>query len=314
MIEKHASTVDDPRYLPQVILAGAPKCGTTSIFEYLKDHPQICASSVKETDYLIDKNYPLYRETANIATGGWVGYKRFFSHCSGESAGFRLEATPDYLYQRTPLETIPSWPITPKVIFVLRRPEDRVFSLYRFAQNNLGILGKDVSFNQFLGMLGSKDSPIFDRYILNNAIAHSRYVDYLLGWRLAIGSKNIRIFLLEDFRENRGGFMKDIATHLGIDSSFYENYDFQIKNKSYNVKNQRVHRWKRAVSPYVKSKAIRSFLSGIYQSTNISDLPKLARYEKSEIDQLALQFDDSNRRLEVEFGLDLTCWGDRNEV
>ena len=34
---------------PKVIIAGAPRSGTTSIFEWLSDHLEVCASTEKET-------------------------------------------------------------------------------------------------------------------------------------------------------------------------------------------------------------------------------------------------------------------------
>jgi len=40
--------------LPNLVIAGAPRCGTTSLFSWLKDHPQVGAATVKETFYLMD--------------------------------------------------------------------------------------------------------------------------------------------------------------------------------------------------------------------------------------------------------------------
>ena len=37
--------------LPSFILAGAHKSGTTSLWEYLKDHPDVCMARIKETNY-----------------------------------------------------------------------------------------------------------------------------------------------------------------------------------------------------------------------------------------------------------------------
>lgn len=303
--------VNDPGFLPQIVLAGAPKCGTTSIFSYLKDHPEICASSVKETYYLIDKGYPLYRENANVLQNGWIGYKEYFSHCAADSVGLRLEATPDYLYQQTPLEVIPNWPNTPKIFFVLRRPEERVYSLYRFAQNNLGILEKSLSFEEFLCMVGIENGPLSSRTILSNAIEHSKYITYLLAWRKAIGRENMCIFLLEDFRENPNKFMAKIATYLDIDPSFYQDYKFQVKNETYNIKYQHVHRWKNAASPYIEGKKLRTYLGKLYKKMNISRISGAEDSDKIAVAQLASQFNEPNRRLALEFDVDLSPWRSR---
>ena len=45
-----------------LIIAGASKAGTTSVFNYLANHPQICASVAKETRFFLDLDYPLPSE------------------------------------------------------------------------------------------------------------------------------------------------------------------------------------------------------------------------------------------------------------
>ena len=93
--------------LPNVIIAGAPKCGTTSLFEYLAAHPAVCPATVKETRYLIDKDYPLYHQERSFLRRGLVGYSEFFQkHIPGLHKIF-IEATPDYMYQNTPLKVLP---------------------------------------------------------------------------------------------------------------------------------------------------------------------------------------------------------------
>ncbi|MFV8819484.1 sulfotransferase domain-containing protein [Haliea sp. E17] len=301
-------------FLPHIILAGAPKCGTTSIFNHLKDHPQIYASSVKETYFLMDRGYPLFRKDWNIGEQGVSGYARFFSGYEEHSGKYRLEATPDYLYQRTPLESIPQWPLKPKIIFVLRRPEERVYSLYRFAQNNLGIIDKELTFTSFVERLLQERVPFSNRFILNNAIAHSSYVNYLLLWREHFDHRDIGIYLLEDFRINPQKFMCSLASDLGLDPSFYIDYNFTVENRSYRVKHQAVHRVKRLMSPYIKSEKARKFLGTLYRSANVGVLPTIDDDEKLVMKHLAQCFENVNSRLETEFGLDLSSWNSRSAI
>ena len=46
----------EPR-LPNLVIAGVPKAGTTSLFNYLAQHPDICPSDVKETRYFEPLRY-----------------------------------------------------------------------------------------------------------------------------------------------------------------------------------------------------------------------------------------------------------------
>lgn len=301
---------DNPRFLPQVILAGAPKCGTSSVFRYLEDHPQICASLVKETYYLMDNNYPLYRQDANIAKGGWGGYEQFFPAGAGDGSRLRVEATPDYLYQQTPLKEIPYWPVTPKVIFILRSPEERMFSLYRFAQNNLSNLDKDISFSRFVAMVENAAPELSGRLILSSAIAHSRYVNYLVAWRNALGNENIGIFLFESFRNDPRAFMAEIASFLQINPCFYDNYEFKVINRSYTVRFQRAHRIKRLLGPYLNNRALRRIMGSWYRKANVVQMSEMTEQDRSTASRLARQFVESNRKLEKEFALDLSSWQD----
>ena len=66
---------------PNSIIAGAPKCGTTSLFYYLSSHPEVCSSNIKETRYLLDKDDALFNKKRNYYIDGIEGYKHYFKHC-----------------------------------------------------------------------------------------------------------------------------------------------------------------------------------------------------------------------------------------
>ena len=81
-----------------IIIVGQPKAGTSSLFAWLAQHEQICASNIKETRFFIDSEYPLSH--SNKKDISIDNYLKFFE-TSGQK--FILEATPDYLYNKTPL-------------------------------------------------------------------------------------------------------------------------------------------------------------------------------------------------------------------
>ena len=64
-----------------------------------------------------------------------------------------LEATPDYIYQKTPLEVLPNLNPMPNIIFILRNPAKRLYSFFNFAKNNMGVLKKDISFTEYINRL-----------------------------------------------------------------------------------------------------------------------------------------------------------------
>ena len=74
-----------------VIIAGSTKCGTTSLFEYLKAHPQICASVIKETRFFWEGDYDLPQQKINNKEV--TRYADFFFNCSENHMFFFLQRT-----------------------------------------------------------------------------------------------------------------------------------------------------------------------------------------------------------------------------
>jgi hypothetical protein len=64
--------------LPNLIIGGAPKCGTSSLFQWLADHPEVCGSRVKEIFYLMDRDHPLLKAESNFHNHGLCGYESYF--------------------------------------------------------------------------------------------------------------------------------------------------------------------------------------------------------------------------------------------
>src|SRR6266513_2759700 len=80
-----------------LIIGGTSKAGTTSVFNYLTNHPQIC-SFTKETRFFLDTDYPLPSDK-RYEKNGPEAYLSFFESGGYQpSENWRLEATPDYLY------------------------------------------------------------------------------------------------------------------------------------------------------------------------------------------------------------------------
>lgn len=110
------------RTLPSVIIVGAMKSGTSSLFSYLKQHPQLFASNKKEVHF--------FDSPSNLAKGqSW--YRAHFP--IQKRMGFNakaFEASPRYLFDPFAPEHIFSLLPRVKIIAVLRNPTDRAISHY----------------------------------------------------------------------------------------------------------------------------------------------------------------------------------------
>lgn len=294
--------------IPNIILAGAPKCGTTSVFDYLRDHPQICASNVKETYYLMDPDYPLAREYS-YHMHGFDGYREYFSHCSATTGKKRLEATPDYLYQNTPLRAFENWPDEiPVIIFVLRKPEDRIYSLYKFATGNMARMDKRLTFSEFVQRIDRGEMSKQRRVVLENAIEHSKYINYLRNWASVVGKDKIAVFLFEDLVENPASLMERICEFLEIDGLFYRDYRFAPSNKSYEVRSQSMHKIKQKISSMIPKNRLRSEMAKLYEKFNVMEKSGVSESDRRVMLMLHDRLRPSMAELSREFGVDLSKW------
>lgn len=107
---------------PDFVIAGAAKCGTTALFEYLRQHPRIFIPPVKEPKFFC----------SDLKTTGGVytldDYRALFAGAPADSV--TGEATTLYLYSRIAIEKIMAHNPHAKVIVMLRNPVDAAHSLY----------------------------------------------------------------------------------------------------------------------------------------------------------------------------------------
>lgn len=110
---------------PNAFIVGAPKAGTTSLFRYLEQHPEVSGSRVKEPRYFV-------RDDAWIRTRGQQcvsskeTYLRLFDPKPG--APVRLEASPEYQWLDDVPERIAGTCPDARIIFLFRDPIERAFS------------------------------------------------------------------------------------------------------------------------------------------------------------------------------------------
>lgn len=215
-----------------LIIGGTTKAATTSIFYYLKDHPQVDSSSVKETRYFLDLNYPLKRP---FKFDGIDGYRRLFK---GEGE-VRMESTPDYLYSQNTPEKIKKCLLQNEVYFVfsLRDPIDRLVSWYKFAKQN-NFLDSNISFEEYVDIQKNSPCDVGTPQHLR-ALEQGRYFSYLQNYTETF--KYIKVVFYEDLKRDEVSTLKEIASFSGLEPDFYNNYKFKVTNKSRSLRSPKIH-------------------------------------------------------------------------
>jgi len=230
-----------PESLPNLLLAGIGRAGSSSLFWYLSQHPDICASSVKEPRYFL----PLSEadEDATGSLGSLDGYTRLFDRCSAEP--FRMEATPHYFNGGGRLvdgirRSLPD----PHVILTLRDPVTRTWSIYRAAMSILQI-PKDLSFERYIDrseqlyLSAAKRTPDNRPYW---SIRGAVYADYLPAWFERFADDRLRVQYFEDIVADPPGVVAETCRWLGLDDSGVSGFRFSVENRTLGFRNKTLHR------------------------------------------------------------------------
>ncbi len=254
---------------PNLIIAGPPKTGTTSIYDWLSKHPNVCASRIKETQYFFHKVTAVNRE-ANYIEHGLTRYESLF-RCD-EKRQIVFEATPDYFYSDTAFDHLDELPTLQKIVFIHRNPAERLFSEYRF--HKFKTKHFDGDFRAYAGYQNGD--------FLGEPFQRGKTTDLLEKWTSKYGKEKILVYGFEALSQPLV-FMEKLCTDLNLDSSFYRNFDFQIKNETLVVRNRNLH-----ALAYKIKKQMPSFLANklqpVYRLLNQSTPPTM-----SEDDQFVLE-------------------------
>lgn len=222
---------------PNLLIIGVFKAGTTSLFHYLIQHPDICGAQKKETHFFS----PLVFNNGEIPD--LDEYAKFFCTCKNEK--YCIEATPSYFYGGKKLIPIfkNNFSTKHKLIVILRNPVDRFISYYQFLKSNSSIKD-DEDFEVFLTKCleaGFKNSE-FKIDIYSNAIKEGFYSFYLKEWFNNYEKKNLLVCFFDELN-NPAKLMKRISAWLGIEEKFYEDFLFTVENKTRTPRWKQIHKY-----------------------------------------------------------------------
>ena len=269
--------------LPNLIIAGVNKAGTTSLFTYLSQHPQVGSSRIKEACYFLPIRYG--DEPAIIEE-----YLSLFEHI--HSTPVIMEATPGYFYGGMPLinqinSTLPDV----KIIILLRNPTDRLISFFNFMKSML-LLDQNMSIDSYIrkcrtlsrqDLKDKNNNPYF-------GIEGGFYNRYISDWIDQFGDR-LNILFLDDLKRNPGEVFVELCEWLGVESDFYNDFDFSVENRTAQYTNKRMQQI--ALFINVKSESLfRKFpiakqcLRGIYAFLNQEKIQTITQAEKDRINNI----------------------------
>lgn len=212
------------RCLPDFIVIGAQKSGTSSLHSYLSQHPQLISASTKEVHFFDGDTEPRKDSFAQ----GKAYYQNHFPLKWKVIDCQTFEATPSYLFDPIAPKRISDLIPNVKLIAILRNPTESAISHY-FHEKRKG--NEPLPLMEALQAEEKRLKPALDGkhyrdHILRTKSYKSRgiYYEQLKRYFEHFSKDKIFITSSEQFFENPGNILRQIFQFIGVDS------DYTIKN------------------------------------------------------------------------------------
>ena len=211
------------RTSPDFLIVGAQKAGSTSLYDYMVQHPQIGSARIKEIHFF-----------SRFYTKGFNWYKSNFP--LGIEKKITGEATPYYLYHPLSAERIHFHLPNIKLIVVLREPVSRALSHYQHARKH-GFENKPImealkcdlaKYEEYKKRIVEGEN-VFE-YQEKSYVTRGYYQQQLDRYYDLFDEKNILILQSTDLFSNSSETTKQAFEFLQLDATFTPN-DLSVKNK-----------------------------------------------------------------------------------
>jgi len=292
------------------LIVGAAKSGTTSLYHYLNQHPEVFMAPVKEPDYFGGYHWKLplrnihgYNPELQIYQD-WNEYLNLFDGAANMLKG---EASPSTLFfHETSIPEIKLRLRDPKIIILLRDPVERAFSHYNFLKRD----GKENL--SFLNAIAAESIRMEENY-------HYGYYYESLGYYHGqvsnfMKSFTCRIWTFERLRSETGTVYKEICEYLGVSNTFEPNLTVRY-NVSGTPKSSQLNTFLRKKNKF--RDLIRPVIDGVLSKEKkaalLERLHQLNTGNKDPLSSdmrrvLASRYSEDVEMLSSEFDVDISSW------
>lgn len=303
--------------MPNFLIVGAQKAGTTALYQYLRQHPEVFMSPIKEPHFFafeekdLDFRGPRDRETlGHMVVRDERAYRDLFAGAAGEKA--RGEASAMYLYMEEAVRGIGRHAPDAKLVAVLRSPAERAYSGFLHMVRD----GREP-IPDFERALAAEEERIRGNW---SPIWHYRRMGFYHGqisrYREAFGPERLRVYLYEDLEKNPEGVLRDIHEFIGVDPSFVPDVSsrYNVSGVPKSKRLHAVHRFllrpnpvKAAFKPFLPKKLRRRMVEGSLNTLRNRNLVK-PPFPEEVRRGLIEGYAEDIQKLEILIGRDLSGW------
>lgn len=226
--------------IPNLFIVGEPRSGTTSLYYYLKQHPEIYMCPVKEPHYFaqdLHMEHDMLHKDKRIAfpIRNEKEYIKLFKPTKNHKV--IGEASTTYLWSKVAAREIYKFNPSAKIIAMFREPVSYLYSLYKF---HYALNIEDIP--DFIDALNAESDRRNMRRIPKNSPTltdlfytyHVKYTEHLKRYTEIFPKEQIKVIIFDDFKNNTEKVYKDILVFLDVDPNFKP--DFKVYNPSFEIR------------------------------------------------------------------------------
>jgi sulfotransferase family protein len=218
---------------PDFFIVGAPRCGTTAMYTYLRQHPDIFMSARKESHFF-------GTDISSLALDR--DEQKYLALFAGAQHEKRVgEASVFYLSSRRAAREIHAFCPSASIVIMLRNPVDMMYSLHSF---NLFMGAETISDFRTALMVEEERKrglqlpaklypvkPLLYREVATYRPQIQRYLD-------VFGGQSVHVILFDDFTNATARVYREICEFLGVSPDFQP--EFPVVNANKRVRSQAV--------------------------------------------------------------------------
>ncbi len=197
---------------PSFFIVGAPKCGTTSMYHYLEQHPQVFLPRQKELNFFADDLFPDYISERD--------YRGLFAG-AGDAPAVG-EASVWYLFSRNAARNIHAFDPAARIIIMLRDPVEMLYS--KHSQHYFQGMEHEADFARALAR-DPAPGPLLDYYAIG------RFTHQVARYLELFGPQQVHIILYQDLKTDPAAGDRETLAFLGLDTGFAPDFTVFNANK-----------------------------------------------------------------------------------
>ena len=216
---------------PNLFLIGAPKSGTTSLYEYLNGHPDIYMSPHKEPFYFSPDIRGGPRENYRYPEDE-DKYLALFADATSEK--WLGEASTRYVYSRRAPELVKAFSPDARIVAMFRNPIDMMYAMHneRVAQGEETVPDFEAALALDDERLAGRSLPPGSNELGATYRPRAHFGEQLQRWLETFERDRVHVIVFEEFALDTPGAFKTLLEFLGVDPD-YRPADFAVHNPSH---------------------------------------------------------------------------------